>query len=86
MASDVFEVITPNHKDSGSVDGSGQKLRRFSVKEVGFFEGPEKLLEVWFDLKDDTIRCADHSEYNKGLRIFPRYTLDTHTLPWYNTR
>ena len=32
----------PSYRSSGG--------RRFSVKDVGFFEGPEKLLEVWFNL------------------------------------
>ena len=39
-------------------------LRRFSASEVGFFEGPEKLLEVWFDLGS--------SIQPTGLRIIPQ--------------
>lgn len=42
----------------------GRKLKHFSASEVGFFEGPEKLLEVWFDLGCERI---------KGLRVLPRY-------------
>lgn len=44
----------------------GRKLRHFSAKDVGFFEGPEKLLEIWFDLG-----CCV-AEFRKGLRVIPR--------------
>ena len=40
------------------------ELPTFSVKEVGFFEGAEKLLEMWFDFPQDE---------EKGLRIIPKY-------------
>lgn len=43
----------------------GKQLKHFSASEVGFFEGPEKLLEIWFDLM---IGADDHS----GLRRIPR--------------
>lgn len=49
------DVILPN------------QLRHFSASEVGFFEGPEKLLEVWFDLGS-----AKSSEQVTGLRVVPR--------------
>lgn len=39
------------------------KLKHFSADEVGFFEGPEKLLEIWFDLGP---------EESKGLRIISK--------------
>ena len=42
------------------------ELPAFSVKEVGFFEGAEKLLEMWFDF-------PQHEE--KGLRIIAKYYL-----------
>lgn len=63
-----------------------RSLRHFSVDEVGFFEGPEKLLEVWFDLCPLDDMC-DHTLPNgtgvvttengggaesMGLRVFPR--------------
>ncbi|XP_011402818.1 PREDICTED: S-adenosylmethionine decarboxylase proenzyme-like [Amphimedon queenslandica] len=38
--------------------------RRFSIEEVGFFEGTEKLLEVWFDIP------SPESE-SRGLRDIP---------------
>ena len=41
-----------------------RELKRFSSNEVGFFEGPEKLLEIWFDLKSTFT--------SKGLRIIPQ--------------
>lgn len=43
------------------------QLRRFSASEVGFFEGPEKLLEVWFDLGS-----AKPNGHVTGLRMIPR--------------
>lgn len=43
------------------------QLRHFSASEVGFFEGPEKLLEVWFDLGS-----AKPNGHATGLRIVPR--------------
>ena len=43
----------------------GRNLRRFSADDVGFFEGPEKLLEIWFELGKPV-------EASGGLRILPR--------------
>ena len=58
----------------------------FSGKEVGFFEGPEKLLEVWFELTSrgpDEVTTTYHDEkvyglmdIGEGLRIIPRYVPD----------
>lgn len=45
----------------------GRQLRHFSASEVGFFEGPEKLLEVWFDLE-----LHKPDERLRGLRMIPR--------------
>ena len=55
----------------------------FSMNEVGFFEGPEKLLEVWFELTlrgPDEVPTAYDGETmnsrmgaNEGLRNIPRY-------------
>lgn len=55
----------------------------FSVNEVGFFEGPEKLLEVWFELTsrgpDEVTTTHDgetmysRMDASEGLRIIPRY-------------
>ena len=57
----------------------------FSVTEVGFFEGPEKLLEVWFELtctsrgRDEVTTSYDGEamysrvDASEGLRIIPRY-------------
>ncbi|XP_064391641.1 S-adenosylmethionine decarboxylase proenzyme-like isoform X2 [Halichondria panicea] len=84
MTSDVFGGTTQNHIISGLTNGHRytheKKLPNFSVEEVGFFEGPEKLLEVWFDLyplEEDETSCAEtalnsHCDYDKGLRIIPR--------------
>lgn len=40
--------------------------RKFSVDDVGFFEGTEKLLEVWFSFSD--IEGTHH----RGLREIPK--------------
>ena len=55
-------------------------IRHFSVDDVGFFEGPEKLLEVWFNLGVAQLHVADtdekmHNGVNNasGLRIIPKY-------------
>ncbi len=79
MASDVFGVVTENHTTeltNGVKNESRQNLRTFSVDEVGFFEGPEKLLEVWFDLcplEDRSVISTDlDMYYEKGLRVIPR--------------
>lgn len=81
MASDVFGGHTPQHSMTNGVSAAPrrQRLRRFSVHEVGFFEGPEKLLEVWFDLcpLEDDESCGlspalNGHDYEKGLRTFPR--------------
>ena len=58
-----------NHVEQTSMDDGAvvnhQAKRTFSIDDVGFFEGTEKLLEVWFSLSK---RC-----YNtKGLREIPR--------------
>lgn len=53
----------------------------FSVDDVGFFEGPEKLLEMWFHLPPlspaECISTTDleprSSNISSGLRIIPRY-------------
>lgn len=84
MASDVFgggstdNLLTNGASVTPEIEK--RKLRKFSVHEVGFFEGPEKLLEVWFDLcpfEDD--KSCDNGppllvahNHDKGLRIFPR--------------
>lgn len=55
----------------------------FSVNEVGFFEGPEKLLEIWFVLTPRgpaEVRSTSPGENSRndpaeGLRIIPRYVL-----------
>ena len=45
-----------------------------SVEDVGFFEGAEKLLEVWFHLNPEGIREPQtlDPEEKKGLRLIPR--------------
>jgi hypothetical protein len=47
---------------------TGRNLRRFSADDVGFFEGPEKLLEVWFQLGSN----SGVSGACGGLRTLPR--------------
>ena len=42
-------------------------LKQFSSNDVGFFEGTEKLLEIWFDFGSAI------SEKCLGLRVIPRY-------------
>ena len=76
MASDVFG----GYSTSNGVSVTPKKrLRKFSVHEVGFFEGPEKLLEVWFDLcpleddeSCDSAPTLNGHDYSRGLRTFPR--------------
>lgn len=41
-------------------------IRRFSVDDVGFFEGTEKLLEMWFDLS------TLEEDSTRGLRDIPK--------------
>ena len=80
MASDVFGEHSPLHCTTNGVSAAPRRrLRRFSVHEVGFFEGPEKLLEVWFDLcpLEDDESCdlapaPNGHDYEKGLRTFSR--------------
>lgn len=49
-----------------------------SVEDVGFFEGAEKLLEMWFSLQPrghgDIKHGRSSKELERGLRIIPRYT------------
>lgn len=53
---------------------ASSRTRCVSVNEVGFFEGAEKLLEVWFMLLDSESRQPLGGEsVKKGLRIIPRY-------------
>lgn len=40
--------------------------RKFSVDDVGFFEGTEKLLEVWFSFSDT------EGTHHRGLREIPK--------------
>ena len=42
-------------------------LKTYTTEEVGFFEGPEKLLEVWYNLGDNDLSSA-----GKGLRKIQR--------------
>lgn len=52
-------------------DKSNSVTRVFSVEEVGFFEGAEKLLEMWFNLPGSQERSS------LGLRAVPKYvTID----------
>ena len=65
----------------GNVPGTKAHISCFSVDDVGFFEGPEKLLEMWFHLPP--LSPAEHistvdletrsSNISSGLRIIPRY-------------
>ena len=48
-----------------AVDGKKRK-RTFSVQDVGFFEGAEKLLEMWFDFPQHKNGAA------LGLRVIPK--------------
>ena len=53
---------------------ASSRTRCVSVNEVGFFEGAEKLLEVWFMLLDSESRQPFAGEpVKRGLRIIPRY-------------
>lgn len=61
--------------------GTKAHINCFSVDDVGFFEGPEKLLEIWFHLPPpspakyiSTIDCETRSSnISSGLRIIPQY-------------
>ena len=48
-------------------DKSNSVTRVFSVVDVGFFEGAEKLLEMWFDLP------GSQEGSSLGLRAVPKY-------------
>ena len=48
------------------------RTRTLSVEDVGFFEGAEKLLEVWFQLDPEGHVGAENNT-KKGLRLIPRY-------------
>lgn len=52
-----------------------ERKTSISVEDVGFFEGAEKLLEMWFYLSagesEDGHTCSQAQ--NKGLRLIPRY-------------
>ena len=60
-----------------SVDDKKVHVRGLSVNDVGFFEGPEKLLEMWFRLQPQSSTNCDSTNdletSNSGLRIIPRY-------------
>ena len=45
-----------------------------SLDDAGFFEGAEKLLEVWFYLDPERSREPQLVE-KKGLRVIPRYVV-----------
>lgn len=58
--------------------GRERKLSAISVEDVGFFEGAEKLLEVWFNLNPQVSRERGSKQMEepgakRGLRIIPRY-------------
>ena len=40
------------------MSAAGRHLKKYSAEDVGFFEGPEKLLEVWYYLGSDDPSCA----------------------------
>ena len=61
MASCVLQFYNMTSDKSNSV------TRVFSVEEVGFFEGAEKLLEMWFDLP------GSQEGSSLGLRAVPKY-------------
>ena len=53
-----------------------RKLSSISVNDVGFFEGAEKLLEVWFYLGPEGSPKRPQNSVpgaKKGLRVIPRY-------------
>lgn len=65
-----------------NLPGTKAHINYFSVDDVGFFEGPEKLLEMWFHLPplspaEYYISTVDletrSSNISSGLRIIPRY-------------
>ncbi len=56
-------------KDRGPVRKRG---RSYSVQEIGFFEGAEKLLEMWFDVPRGTPPAK------RGLRVIPRSARSRH--------
>ena len=51
----------------------------FSVPEVGFFEGTEKLLEVWFTSSDEDETTNNN---NGDLRIIPRLVFFPGVFCW----
>jgi hypothetical protein len=55
---------------------ASSRTRCLSVDEVGFFEGAEKLLEVWFLLSPEPRQSLGDSS-KMGLRVIPAAK-----LPW----
>ena len=61
------------------VESSDGSLPTFSVKDVGFFEGAEKLLEMWFEFPSAEIGGASGlggGPSGLGLREIQRYYVD----------
>jgi S-adenosylmethionine decarboxylase len=54
---------------------ASSRTRCLSVDEVGFFEGAEKLLEVWFLLSPEPRQSLGDSS-KMGLRVIPRLELE----------
>lgn len=56
---------------------TARKPSTISVEDVGFFEGAEKLLEIWFLLDPQETAQYKRLELGakRGLRTIPRYSL-----------
>jgi len=52
---------------------SNNNNEEVQVPEIGFFEGTEKLLEVWFHQGDIDESYDSSSNIKRDLRIIPRY-------------
>ena len=60
------------------IRSSGRKLSTFSVNDVGFFEGAEKLLEMWFEYPSEVGGAGglEGGASDLDLRVIQRYNID----------
>ena len=69
------EQLPPIGGPLADVFAAKSPLHIFTEEEVGFFEGAEKLLEIWFDIPREgggQSEAADHDKLSRGLRVIPK--------------
>ena len=60
-------MITCMQRTCFCEDMDSKTVHTFTVDDVGFFEGAEKLLELWFYFPDISVKGE-----RRGLRAIPR--------------